>query len=149
MLFRSTDLLNDFERMTKGLSFGPDFDRAVEDISTAFSGAFSGAANVDVVRTADRFTLHVDLPGVDPETVELTVDGRTLSIAAHRDFAVAENAEHVHAGRRHGSFKRSFKLAEDLDIEGLSARSEHGVLTVTIPVVAAPEPRKITIAVDG
>lgn len=149
MLFRNTDLLNDFERMTKGLNFGPDFDRAVEDLSTAFSGAFSGAADVDVVRTAERFTLYIDLPGVDPETVEVTIDGRTLSIAAHRDFAVAENAEHVHAGRRHGAFSRSFKLAEDLDTDALTARSEHGVLIVTIPVIAAPEPRKITIATDS
>ena len=149
MLFRNTDLLNDFERMTKGLNFGPDFDRAVEDLSTAFSGAFTGTANVDVVRTDERFTLYIDLPGVDPDTVELTIDGRTLSITAHREFSVAENAEHVHAGRRHGSFSRSFKLAEDLDVEALSARSEHGVLIVTIPVIAAPEPRKITITVDS
>lgn len=145
MLFRSTDLLNDFEKLTKGLNFGPDFDQAIEDISTKFTGAFAGASNLDVVRSQDRLELFLDLPGVDPETVELTVDARTLTVSATRDFAVAEGHEHVHAGRKHGSFTRSFKLADDLDIDELSARSEHGVLIISIPVVEAVQPRKITI----
>jgi HSP20 family protein len=153
MLFRSTDLLNDFERLTKGLNFGPDFDQAVdqavEEISTAFTGAtnkFAGAANTDIVRSDKALTISVDLPGVSPDDVDLTVDGRKLTISAHRDFVLAEGEDHVHAGRRHGSFTRSFKLAEDLDIDALTARSEHGVLTVTVPVIAAPEPRKIEIS---
>jgi len=143
MLFR-TDLLTDFERLTKGLNFGPEFDKTVEDLSTAFTGAFSGS-NLDVVRSAERFELFIDLPGVDPDTVELTIDGRTLTVSANRNFTVADNQDHVHAGRRHGSFNRSLKLANDLDLDALSARSEHGVLIITIPVIAAPEPRKITI----
>jgi HSP20 family protein len=145
MLFRSTDLLNDFERLTKGLNLGPDFDKTVEDLSTKFAGPFAGSSNIDVVRSSERFELFIDLPGVDPATVDLTVDGRTLTVSATRDFSVAEDHEHVLAGRRHGAFNRSFTLAEDLDTEGLSARSEHGVLIVTIPVVAAAQPRKIDI----
>lgn len=149
MLFRSTDLLNDFERLTKGLNLGPDFDRTVDDLSTKFTDAFSGSANLDVVRSEDRFDLFIDLPGVDPASVDLTVDGRKLTVSATRDFTVAEGHEHVHAGRRHGAFNRSFTLADDLDIDGLTARSEHGVLIVSIPVIAAPQPRKIQIDVDS
>lgn len=145
MLFRSTDLLNDFERLTKGLNLGPDFERTVDDLSTKFASTFSGSPNLDVVRSSDDYELYIDLPGVDPATVDLTVDGRTLTVSATRDFVVAEGHEHVHAGRRHGAFSRSFELAEDLDIDGLAARAEHGVLIVSIPVVAAPEPRKIRI----
>jgi HSP20 family protein len=141
MLFRSTDLLNDFERLTKGLNFGPDFDKTVEDLSTKFAGS----SNIDIVRSSERFELFIDLPGVDPATVDLTVDGRILTVSANRDFSVAEDHDHVVAGRRHGAFNRSFTLADDLDAEGLSARSEHGVLIVTIPVVAAAQPRKIDI----
>jgi len=146
MLFRSTDLLNDFEKLTKGLNFGPDFDQAVEDLSTKFTGAFAGTSNLDVVRSHDHLELFLDMPGVDPEIVELTVDGRTLTVSADRDFVVADDHEHVHAGRRHGSFTRSFKLADDLDTDGLSARSEHGVLIITVPVIEAAQPRKITIS---
>lgn len=149
MLFRSTDLLHDFERLTKGLNFGPDFnanvDQAVEDLSSAFTSAFGGS-NLDVVRNETKYELFIDLPGVDPDAVDLTIDGRTLTVSAERSFAVSDDAQHVHAGRRHGAFQRSFKLADDLDIEALTARSEHGVLVVSIPVVAAPEPRKIAIS---
>lgn len=148
MLFRSTDLLNDFERLTKGLNLGPDFDKKVEDLSSAFTGAFAGASNLDVVRSSDRFELFIDLPGVDPDQVELTVDGRTLTVSAVRTFPVDESQEHVYAGRRHGNFHRSFKLADDLDVDGLRARSEHGVLMVSIPVIAAAKPRKIEISTE-
>jgi HSP20 family molecular chaperone IbpA len=148
MLFR-TDLLTDFERLTKGLNLGPDFDKSVDDLSTKFASAFAGSSNLDVVRSDDRFQLFLDLPGVDPSAVDLTVDGRTLTVSATREFSVAENAEHVHAGRRHGSFTRSFTLADDLDTESMSARSEHGVLIVSIPVIEAAKPRKITIDVDN
>lgn len=145
MLFRSNDLLNDFERLTKGLNLGPDFDKTVEDLSTKFAGTFSGSSNIDIVRSDEHFDLFIDLPGVDPASVDLTVDGRTLTVSATRDFAVAEDHEHVFAGRRHGSFERSFKLADDLDADALTARSEHGVLVVSIPVIAAVKPRKIHI----
>ncbi|MCO4834875.1 MAG: Hsp20/alpha crystallin family protein [Acidimicrobiaceae bacterium] len=148
MLFRNTDLLNDFERLTKGLNLGPEFDRTVDDLSTKFTSTFAGAPNLDVVRSDDRFALFIDLPGVDPKSVDVIVDGRTLTVSATREFEIAEGHEHVHAGRRHGAFNRSFKLADDLDVDGMSARSEHGVLIVTIPVIAAPQPRKIQVDVD-
>ena len=90
MLFRSTDLLNDFERLTKGLNLGPEFDRTVDDLSTKFTSTFAGAPNLDVVRSDDRFALFIDLPGVDPTSVDVTVDGRTLTISATREFEVAE-----------------------------------------------------------
>lgn len=143
MLFRSSDLLADFERLTRGLNLGPDFDQAVDDLSTTITRAFG--PGVDAVRSAERFELFIDLPGVAPDAVELTVDGRDLTISTNREFSVPESSEHVHAGRRHGAFSRTFRLADDLDIEAVSAHFEHGVLTVSIPVVEAAKPRRIEI----
>lgn len=145
MLFRNADLLAEFERLTKGLHVGPEFDKAVGGLSTALAPTFTGTSNLDVVRSDDRVDVYFDLPGVDPAQVELTVDGRTLNITAHRDFAAGEGQTLVHAGRRHGTYNRSFKLTEDLDVDQLSARSEHGVLIVSIPVIAPVQPRKIAI----
>lgn len=145
MLFRSSDLLNDFERLTKGLNLGPEFEKTVEDLSTAFSGG----SNLDVVRSAERYEMFIDLPGVDPETVDLTVDGRQLTVSADRSFVVSEDQEHVYAGRRHGAFHRTFKLADDLDTDAMTARSEHGVLVVSIPVVASAKPRKIQVTTES
>ena len=149
MLFRSSDLLADFERLTRGLNLGSEFDEVVDNLSNGFKAA--GESNkfatpgVDAVSTASGYEFYIDLPGVDPSSVELTVDGRVVTITASREFTVADDAELVHAGRRHGSFSRSFRLGPDVDAEGLSARSEHGVLIVSVPKIEAPQPRKIEI----
>ena len=148
MLFRNYDLFNEFERLTKGLDLGPEFDKKIEDLSTAVSGAFAGSSNLDVVRSNDKFELFIDLPGVDPSSVDLTVDGRKLTVSAERTFTVHEGQEHVYSGRRHGSYHRSFTLADDLDIDELSARSEHGVLVVSIPVIPAVQPRKVHVRTE-
>lgn len=155
MLFRSSDLIADFERLTRGLNLGSEFDEVVENLSTGFKSATESAASsspgfaspgVDAVSTPTGYDFYIDLPGVDPSAVELTVDGRVVTITANREFTVADDAELVHAGRRHGSFSRSFRLGPDIDAEGLTARSEHGVLIVSVPKVEAPQPRKIEIA---
>jgi len=154
MLFRSSDLLADFERLTRGLNLNADLEKidltnldltnVVDGLTSTIQDSFA-APGVDAVRTSKALELHIDLPGVDPSTVDLTVDGRAITVAATRDFTVADDAELTHAGRRHGSFGRTFRLSDDLDTEGLTARSEHGVLVVTIPVAASAQPRKVEI----
>lgn len=154
MIFRSSDLLADFERLTRGLNLGSEFDEVVDNLSNGFKTAAESQKSathpyagkgVDAVSTPTGYDFYIDLPGVDPNAVELTVDGRVVTITAAREFTVADDAELVHAGRRHGSFSRSFRLGPDVDAEGLSARSEHGVLIVSVPKVEAPQPRKIEI----
>lgn len=168
-MFRSNDFLAEFERLTKGFNLGPAFDTAgfdtegfdsdsinsvLSDLSETVSGAFSSftgsgsAGGVDTVRSAERVEFHVDLPGVDPATVDLTVDGRTLTLTANRSFSVPEGSELVTSGRRHGAFSRSFPIGDDLDLDRVSARSEHGVLIVSIPVISSGTARKITISTD-
>lgn len=156
-MFRSNDLLAEFERLTKGFNLGHDFDStnfdsALNDLSETFSGAFNafsgGSGGVDAVRSPERFELYIDLPGVDPTTVDLTVEGRTLTLTADRSFTVPEGAELVTAGRRHGAYSRSFRIGDDLDLDQVSARSEHGVLIVSIPVASSAKARKISISTD-
>lgn len=158
-MFRSNDLLAEFERLTKGFNLGADFDTAVfdgaiNDLSETVSGAFNNFSNagsaggVDAVRSPERFELYIDLPGVDPTTVDLTVEGRTLTLTADRSFTVPDGAELVSAGRRHGVFSRSFRIGDDLDLEQVSARSENGVLIVAIPVASSAKARKIIISTD-
>ncbi len=149
MIFRSSDLLADFERLTRGLNLGSEFDEVVDNLSNGFKHAGDAAKfatpGVDAVSTATGYEFYIDLPGVDPSTVELTVDGRVVTVSASRELTIADDAELVHAGRRHGSLSRSFRLGPDVDAEGLSARSEHGVLIVSVPKIEAPKPRKIEI----
>ena len=118
-----------------------NFDR----IFTATTAPAAPSIPLDVVRSEDNVELHFDLPGVDPSSIDLTVEKRELTLAAERTFAPAEGTEVVRSERRHGSVSRTLILAENLDTESLAADYANGVLVVTIPVVAEAKPRRIEI----
>jgi HSP20 family protein len=100
---------------------------------------------VDAYRIGDRFYLHFDLPGVDPETVDITVEKNTLTVQAERSWQPAEDADIVMSERPQGTFSRQFFLGEGLDTDQIDAGYDHGVLTVTIPVAEQAKPRKISV----
>ncbi len=103
---------------------------------------------VDIHEFADRFELYVDLPGVDPGMVELTLDGGILTLAGDRPQPTSKGREEAQ-GRRlergHGHFHRRFVLPDSVDSEKVNATGNHGVLTVTIPKQAKAMPRRIQI----
>jgi HSP20 family protein len=101
----------------------------------------------DVVRSDDGVTVHIDIPGIDPETVDLTVDGRSLRLEALRNVDVAENAQVVTNRRRSFAATQTFQLGEQLDAERLTADYAFGVLSVAIPVVESAKPRKVEVGV--
>jgi len=108
---------------------------------------FSPGLAYDLVRHDDRFELFIDLPGVDPATIDLTVDGRDLTLTAKRHFAVADSATVVRSGRTHGTYNRTFHLGDRLDTEGLTADYTGGVLSIVLPIAASAKPRKVDVAV--
>jgi HSP20 family protein len=104
---------------------------------------------VDIHEYADRFELYVDIPGVEPGEVELTLDGGILTLAGERrEQTVSRNGEDLQ-GRRlergHGHFHRRFMLPDTADGEKVNATGKNGVLTVTIPKQARAMPRRIQI----
>jgi HSP20 family protein len=103
---------------------------------------------VDIHEYADRFELYVDLPGVDPATVDLTLDGGILTLSGQRSLPVRKDNEEAQ-GRRvergHGPFHRRFVLPDTVDSEKVNATGSHGVLTVTIPKQPKAMPRRIQI----
>ena len=103
---------------------------------------------VDIHEYANRFELHVDLPGIDPSTVELTLEGGILTLSGERPPAERRNGEESQ-GRRiergHGQFHRRFVLPDTVDSEKVNATGNHGVLTITIPKQPKATPRKIQI----
>jgi HSP20 family protein len=103
---------------------------------------------VDIYEYVDRFELTVDLPGVDPSTVDLTLDGGVLTLSGQRPLSTRKDHEEAQ-GRRiergHGQFHRRFVLPDTVDGEKVNATGSHGVLTVTIPKQAKAMPRRIQI----
>jgi HSP20 family protein len=100
---------------------------------------------VDAYRLGDRFYLHFDLPGVDPDSIDITVEKNNLIVTAERNWSTDEEAVLVINERPQGSFSRQFFLGEALDSDHIEAGYDHGVLTVTIPVAEQAKPRKITV----
>ncbi len=104
------------------------------------------AVPLDVVRSDSEIELFFDLPGVDADSIELTVDKRELTLSATRDFSPGDDKAVVRSERRHGTFSRSLLLAENLDTDLLEAEYSDGVLKVSIGVIAAAQPRRIEVS---
>ena len=101
---------------------------------------------MDLSRDADRYVLNADLPGVDPASVDIDVDGQLLSIRAERPAPTTEGVTYLARERRTGTFLRRFTLGQNVDTTGITAGYENGVLSVTIPVAEKAKPRKIEVA---
>ncbi len=104
---------------------------------------------MDAYRSGDEFVVHVDVPGVDPNSIELTVERNVIALKAERAWQPSENAEVVTAERPQGSFTRQLFLGESLDVENIQASYDNGVLTLRIPVAQAAKPRKVEIQSGG
>jgi len=120
-----------------------ELDRLAQQ--TASTGRLPVMA-MDAYRHGDTFVVHFDLPGVDPSSVDLTVEKNVLTVSAERRWQPTEGDEVVVAERPQGSFSRQLFLGEGLDPERIEARYENGVLTVSIPVAEKAKPRKVEIS---
>jgi len=121
-----------------------EFDRLtarVFDTATRNSGA-----RLDAYREGDNFVIDIDLPGVDPAGIDISVDRKVLTVRAERKRADREGVRYVVAERAVGAVTRQVFLSETLETDRLEARYEHGVLTLTIPVTEQAKPRKFEVA---
>jgi HSP20 family protein len=100
---------------------------------------------MDAYRVGDNFVAHLDLPGVDPGSIDLSVEGNTLTVTAERSVPQLENAEWAVAERPYGSYTRQLVLGRSLDTDRLEASYHDGVLTLSIPVAEKARARKITV----
>ncbi|MET7383562.1 Hsp20/alpha crystallin family protein [Streptomyces sp. NPDC005526] len=120
-----------------------DLDRLAQQVFG--SAARPAAMAMDAYRSGDDFIVHFDLPGVDPETIDLDVERNVLSIRAERRSPAPEGAELIANERPTGTFTRQLFLGETLDTDRIDASYASGVLTLRIPVAEQAKPRKIQI----
>ena len=100
---------------------------------------------MDLYRDGDHYVLNADLPGIDPGSVDIDVDGQLLSIRAERTPRSADGVKWLARERNSGSFLRQFNLGQGIDTAAISASYENGVLSVVIPVSEKAKPRKIEV----
>jgi len=101
---------------------------------------------MDLYRAGDVYVLNADMPGIDPGSVDIDVDGQLLTIRGERTLANHENVKWLTRERTSGSFLRQLNLGQGIDLDNISATYANGVLSVTIPVSEAAKPRKIEIS---
>ena len=100
----------------------------------------------DVAETDDGYRLALDLPGIDRDTLDVTLDDGTLKISGERRYQSHETGGRMHrVERAHGRFFRSFALGNDVDPEAIEAHYDDGVLTVEIGKSAAKQPHRIEV----
>ena len=103
---------------------------------------------VDIKETAERFVILLDVPGVDPQVIDIQADGNLLVVSGERPAAAAGEGEHFsRVERGHGRFERRFSLPETADSEAIVAHGRHGVLEIGIPKKAQAQPRRIRVGV--
>jgi HSP20 family protein len=123
--------------------------RELDRLTQAFGGLRSPVMPMDAYRHDDRFVVHLDLPGVEPSSIDITVERDVLTVSAERQWQPADDQQIVASERPHGSFSRQLFLGEGLDADAVEASYQHGVLTVTIPVAEQAKPRKVRISSGG
>ncbi|MCM3657980.1 Hsp20/alpha crystallin family protein [Agromyces mediolanus] len=100
---------------------------------------------IDLHRDGDHYVLSADLPGVDPGSIDIDIDGQLLTIRAERTLRGDEGVKWLAHERPSGSFLRQLSVGEGIDTASISAHYDNGVLSVLLPVSERAKPRKVEV----
>ncbi len=107
------------------------------------------AMPMDLYRDGDVFVTQIDLPGVDPASIDVDVDDRTLTVRAERKATMGEDAKWLVRERPIGTFARQLTLGYGVALDKIAADYSDGVLSLRIPVAEEARPRKIEVQHSG
>lgn len=126
-----------------------DLDRLAQQLWGAGSTRSSSMSMpMDAYRKDDVFLVQMDIPGVQGDGIELTVEDNVLTVRADRPSpSTVDGVSTLVSERPHGTFVRQMFLGDNLDTDRIEAHYEAGVLTLSIPVAAHAKPRRIAIDV--
>jgi HSP20 family protein len=124
--------------------FARDLQRQFDRLARTTFGPSAGMP-MDAVRREGDVELRFDVPGIDPDSIEVTVDRGVLSVSVTRSDERSENEKFVVRERRTGTVTRRVRLSENLNAEAVEADYRNGVLQVRIPVLEQAKPRKVEV----
>jgi len=134
------DLLNNLQRELHN----PEHNRLTDDDVSAATDNW--APSVDIREDDNAFTLLADIPGVDPKDIEISMEKSVLTIKGERQSeTVEEQDSYRRVERLSGQFYRRFTLPDSADADKIEAKSEHGVITITIPKQEVTVSRRIEV----
>lgn len=124
-----------------------DFGRWGRGVGPPASGAWLPA--IDVTETPETFVVETEVPGIDPQDVEISVIGDTLTVKGEKESTrETKDAVRHHVERTYGAFSRTVTLPAAVDPDRLSALSKNGVLTITLGKREEVKPHKITVKAE-
>ncbi|MFP5321394.1 MAG: Hsp20/alpha crystallin family protein [Acidimicrobiia bacterium] len=131
------------------LRFDPfrEFDRLAEELDRSVTR--SATMPMDAYRRGNHVIAQLDVPGVRPEDVDVTVERNVLTVRATRQADLGEDDERIVGERRHGELVRQLMLGDMLDPHRVEADVTDGVLTLRIPVAETATPRKVDVGTGG
>ncbi|MBT3150389.1 Hsp20/alpha crystallin family protein [Streptomyces sp. CHD11] len=125
-----------------------EFDRLTQQLFGTTPGTWSrpSAMPMDAYREGDAYVIALDLPGVDPDAIDIDVERNMLTVRAERrPVAESDDVQLELAERPLGVFSRQVVLADSLDTERITADYDAGVLTLRVPIAERAKPRKVAI----
>jgi HSP20 family protein len=131
------------------MRFDPFRDPLEQVLRAGAEGRAPKAMLMDAYRHGDHFVIHFDVPGVEPDSIELTAEQNVLTVRAERVWPADVDTEVVVNERPQGSFSRQVFLGEGLDTDRIEANCDHGVLTVKIPVAERAKARRVQVSQRG
>jgi HSP20 family protein len=130
-----------------------DFDRMLEMVSGRGAGGNAQpgarAMPMDVYRSGDEYVVEMDLPGVEPSSIDVSVERNVLTVEAEAHSTHEEADEQILCERRHAKYRRQLYLGEDVDTDNVKAEFDNGVLRLRVPIVQEQLTRKIEVATTG
>ena len=124
------------------------------DLNRMLSSVDSSAAShkwqpvLEVQRTEKGYQLELDVPGVAPDAIDISIENRILTVAGNR-ASVDEGATVIRSERQSGDFQRQFNLSEDIDPASIAASFSHGVLKLELHRKESEQPRKISVSIEA
>gem|GEM_PF-460030 len=119
-----------------------ELDRVLERTTEQFRKT---GIPMDAYRHGDTFVIHFDLPGVDPDSIDIEVERNVLTLGVDRSWRPVDGDDVIAAERQHCQFRRQLLIGDGLDPDKMHVSYEQGVLTITLPVAERSKPRKFTI----
>ena len=127
-----------------------ELDRLAQQVWGLSNGSRALAMPMDAYRKGEAFLIQFDLPGIDADSIDLTVEDNVLTVKAERPSPpINEGVERLVGERVFGTFTRQVFLGDNLDTEHIEANYEQGVLTLSIPVAPHAKPRRIPVTSQG
>lgn len=134
--YRDAAPLNEVDRLFRQMLGGPE--------SPATAGAFAPALAVE--EDEDAYTLHVELPGVPADDVEVSLEENVLTVSGERRFYDERSSDTFRRIERAvGRFHRSVRLPDRVNGDGVTATAKDGVLTIVVPKAEESKPRRIAV----